>query len=231
MRHTVFAVIHVASGTQARENAWLAHDAGCDGVFLISHGLVDTDELLAITSGIATEQPGWWVGVNTLGSEPAAVFTQLTDEIEGVWFDDARIDERTAAQPEAERIEVAREATGWNGLVFGGVAFKHQRQIATEELARAARLARGYVDVVTTSGDGTGVAPTVEKIAAMKAALGDFPLAVASGMTPDNVADYLPHADSFLVATGMSDSFYALDEAKTRAIVRRVKWTDEHTDA
>jgi hypothetical protein len=36
----------------------------------------------------------------------------------------------------------------------------------------------------------------------LKRALGDWPLAIASGITPENVGEYLPVADCFLVATG-----------------------------
>lgn len=79
------------------------------------------------------------------------------------------------------------------------------------------------MDVVTTSGPGTGKAAAVEKIRTMKEALGDFPLAIASGITPENVSDYLPYADCFLVATGISRNFEQLDPARTHALVEAVR--------
>jgi predicted TIM-barrel enzyme len=78
------------------------------------------------------------------------------------------------------------------------------------------------MDVVTTSGPGTGIAAARAKIVAMKEAVGGFPLAIASGITPDNVADYLDVADCFLVATGISRSFTELDPEKTRTLIERV---------
>jgi predicted TIM-barrel enzyme len=57
----------------------------------------------------------------------------------------------------------------------------------------------------------------------MKAALGDVPLAIASGITPENVGDYLEMADCFLVATGISKSWLAFDEERVREFVRRVR--------
>ncbi len=86
----------------------------------------------------------------------------------------------------------------------------------------ACQIAARYMDVVTTSGPGTGESVDIDKIARMKKALGDTPLAIASGITPENVPDYLPHADSFLVATGISSSFEELDPARVRLLVQRV---------
>lgn len=107
-----------------------------------------------------------------------------------------------------------------NCLYFGGVAFKYQRHV--EDFESACRVATRYMDVVTTSGPGTGHAAEVEKIRRMKAALGVIPLAIASGVTPENVADYLPHADCFLVATGISRSFTELDPARVRSLIAAV---------
>jgi hypothetical protein len=60
----------------------------------------------------------------------------------------------------------------------------------------------------------------------MKAALGRSPLAVASGITPDNVCEYLPHADCFLVATGISQSFHDLDPRRVARLVAEVRAND-----
>ena len=57
----------------------------------------------------------------------------------------------------------------------------------------------------------------------MRQALGTFPLALASGVTPENVTDYLPFVDCFLVATGISKSFTELDPAKVTGLVENVR--------
>ena len=108
-----------------------------------------------------------------------------------------------------------------NCLYFGGVAFKYQREV--RDLEAACRIAREHVDVVTTSGSGTGHVPPVEKISRMKRALGDWPLAIASGITPENVKDYLPVADCFLVSTGIGKSFTELEPAKVLSLVREAR--------
>ena len=111
-----------------------------------------------------------------------------------------------------------RDERGQGELYFGGVAFKYQGD--TENPARAAELAVPFVDVITTSGDGTGIAADVEKIQLMKEAIGDHPLAIASGITPENVEEYIPYADCFLVATGVSNSHTELNPDRVRKLAQ-----------
>jgi predicted TIM-barrel enzyme len=63
------------------------------------------------------------------------------------------------------------------------------------------------------------MAADVAKIKTMRAAIGDHPLAIASGITPGNVHLYLPYVDCFLVASGISDSYSELNEGRVRELV------------
>ena len=130
-------------------------------------------------------------------------------------------------QPEADAVLAAIRETGWPGLYFGGVAFKYQRPV--DDLGAAAWIAGRYMDVVTTSGVGTGQAAHLEKIGAMKAVLGDVPLAIASGIIPENARDYLPISDCYLVATGIGDSFEELNPGRVGALVEVVHDWDEYS--
>ena len=219
-RHVVLPVIHVTGQEQALRNATIAFEAGADGIFLINHTMGHAG-LLRIHKAVVAEFPGRWVGVNCLDLTPPEVFALVDESVGGVWVDNAFIDETRADQPMAERLLAAREKSAWHGLYFGGVAFKGQRRVS--DLEQAAITAARYMDVVTTSGPGTGLAADTTKIARMKAALGMHPLAIASGITPENVHEYLPHADCFLVATGISRTFDGLDPARVGALVRTVR--------
>lgn len=219
-RHTILPVVHVETLEQALRNTQVAREAGADGVFLINHDVAD-EALLDIHAAVTAAHPGWWVGVNCLGLSPEEVFATVSAAVSGVWADHAGIEEGQDAQPYADRVEAVRRSAAPGCLYFGGVAFKYQRHV--EDLESACRVASRSIDVVTTSGSGTGHAAEVEKIWRMKAVLGDTPLAIASGITPENVASYLPVADSFLVATGISRSFSELDPARVRALVERVR--------
>lgn len=219
----ILPVIHVASEDQALRNTSIAREASADGVFLINHGMSST-ELLRIHRIVYAEHRHWWVGVNCLDLSPINVIRSIDDSVAGVWVDNAMIDETSEEQPKAEAVLEARNETGWTGLYFGGVAFKYQRHV--DDLAKAATKASRFMDVVTTSGPGTGYAASPEKIRVMKQALGDHPLAIASGITPENVGDYLDSADCFLVATGISKSFEELDPARVSALVQVIRRAD-----
>jgi predicted TIM-barrel enzyme len=106
-------------------------------------------------------------------------------------------------------------------LYFGGVAFKYINDIKTN-FKEAARRAVDFMDVITTTGEETGKPPSIEKIKAMKEGAGDHPLAIASGMTAENVQEFMPYVKCFLVATGISKDFYNLDPSETRAFARAI---------
>jgi hypothetical protein len=216
----ILPVIHVESLDQALRNTHIARQQKCDGVFLINHGLPHT-ALLDIHHKLFKEFPDWWIGINCLDLYPWELFDMITDEVAGVWADNAYIDERAEHQQDAESISAARQKSGWGGLYFGGVAFKFQR--AVDDPGRAATLARNYMDVVTTSGPGTGRAANISKIETMKGSIGTFPLAIASGISPENVHLYAGISDCFLVATGISKSWTELDPKLVKTLVSKVK--------
>ncbi|MCA9997898.1 MAG: hypothetical protein KDE56_19195 [Anaerolineales bacterium] len=219
-RHVILPVIHVVDLAQAERNARIAYDAGADGVFLINHD-ISSQALLAVYAELTAVFPHWWLGVNCLDLDAAATFAAVPPGMAGVWVDNAGIDETRTDQPAAERVRQAQQQHGWTGLYFGGVAFKYQREVA--DLEWAAQTAVSWMDVITTSGPGTGHAASVAKIRTMKQAIGSHPLAIASGITPENVGDYLPHADCFLVATGISHRFDQFDPARVQALVQRIR--------
>jgi len=219
-RHSVFTVIHVETEEQALRNCEISRNANTDGTFLINHGMNPTD-LLEIHHKVYQVYPDWWIGVNCLGNDPSETFQMVTDEVAGIWVDNAMIDENSDIQTEAEIIQKVREKSGWQGLYFGGVAFKYQRLVT--DLERASTIAMTYMDVVTTSGPGTGKAANTTKIQRMKQALGDFPLAIASGIRPDNIENYLDIADCFLVATGISRTWTGLDEYLVKQLVDKIR--------
>lgn len=201
-RHVILPVVHVENEKQAIQNTKIAKDAGCDGVFLIDMKPdAHYEELLKIQAKVRQEFPDFWLGVNFLDLETEDVFEKLNETIDGVWVDSSKINYDNGQQLDAELISQKRIDSGWDGLYFGGVAFKYQ--VVSSDPARDAKIARNFMDVVTTSGIGTGSAPDTEKIKSMKEAVGNFPLAIASGMSPENVKRFLPISDCFLTASSL----------------------------
>lgn len=61
-----------------------------------------------------------------------------------------------------------------------------------------------------------------EKLVAMRAGVGDRALALASGVTPENVSAYLPHVDAFLVASGIESRFGVFDTARMKDLADQI---------
>lgn len=223
----ILPVIHVADAAQTRRNMDVALAEGGHGVFLINHDF-GVDAFVPVIEAARAAFPDAWIGVNFLavtGRDAFPVLARLREagvRVDGYWADDARIDERRAAQDQhkAGEIDMVRASAGWDGLYFGGTAFKKQRQVAPDHHARAAQLAAGHMDVVTTSGVATGSAAALGKVAAFRRGCGNTALAVASGITPDNAGAYARDVDCFMVATGINrdGDFYTIDAARLRRL-------------
>ena len=216
----ILPVIHVVDEKQVVRNVRIAIEQGAPGVFLINHDF-GVEEFLPVIRATRERFPALWLGVNFLGV-PAfnaiPVLSDLADDgcvVDGYWADDACVDESVALEGQAlaaEGLSIA-ESRGWPGLVFGGVAFKKQRPVAPGDYAAAARLGCQLLDVVTTSGVATGEAADQDKVKTFRSAMGDAPLALASGVNPENFHHYAGVIDAALVATGINHpgDFYNID--------------------
>lgn len=221
-------VVHPISREAALASIRLAHDIGVRGVFLIDQGMIERD-VLALVREVRDHYPSLWIGVNLLSRAPAEALVASLDvcgAIDGIWSDNAGVDERDV-HAQARAFVAARQCAGWRGLYFGGVAFKYQREIAQEHLGHAAACAAPYMDVVCTSGPGTGHAADVSKVQALRSGLGgDHALALASGVTAQNVRRYRPYVQAFLVGTGIESRLGVLDSGKVEALLGAMQKAD-----
>ena len=230
MGPVVLPVIHVLDLGQAKHNLATVVRCGAPGAFLINHDF-EISLFLPIIEACRRAYPDLWLGVNFLGVSGAKAFPILSElaekgvVVDAYWADDARIDERQKEQAEADSIAAIRESCGWEGMYFGGTAFKKQRTVEPSKYHEAASLATGYMDVVTTSGIATGKSAEIEKIRIFREGVKNHALAIASGITPENVGDYMDVADAFLVATGINypGDFYNLDPYRLRRLLERTR--------
>lgn len=190
MKTEIIPVIHMTSEAQVMTNIQTCVECGIKKVFIINH-VVKVDELMLCAIKVAIKYPLLWVGINPLGV-PAekALSMPIPSIIQGVWCD--------------ETISIPRNRVRtFKGMVFGGVAFKYQPQPA--DLKQACEEAKTQTSVATTSGAGTGQPATISKIKAMREYLGEHPLAIASGVSIDNIDNYKGLANYLLVATSIID--------------------------
>ena len=222
----VLPVIHALDPEQVAANIRILVGEGAPGCFLINHDF-GVDTFLPVVRKVRSAWPSLWVGVNFLAVTGRDAFPVLGDlektgcPIDAYWADNARIDETGSDLSEARHIADVRAASGWSGLYFGGTAFKKQRHVDPARWQDAAREAVPFMDVVTTSGLATGREADLRKVRQFRAGIGEAPLALASGVTPENARSYAD-ADAFLVATGINRSgdFYNIDPARLARLMR-----------
>ena len=211
----VFPVVHINTPETAVAEGQTAFDLGADGVYLIDHS-GSQESVFETLDKLRAERPESYVGINLLGHTALDVVQLLerrartgVGEIpSAVWVDDIR-DRRGAS--ELPKLFKDSEPALRSIRLLGGVAFKYTSTF-TEDPERAAsetRALRDSVDVVTTSGSGTGTAPSVEKIRAVKTAAGATPVAVASGISIENLHDYAGAVDEILVASSVETHPYS----------------------
>ncbi len=115
----------------------------------------------------------------------------LTDQgiIEGNAFETLRFRQRIC--PEA--------------LIFADVHVKHAVPLGNWSLEDAARdtLERGLADALIVSGSGTGMAAAKEDVERVRVACPGARILLGSGVTIENVCDYLQSADGFIVGTSL----------------------------
>lgn len=95
----------------------------------------------------------------------------------------------------------------YQGYVMGGVRFKYMPIKSENSVEQDLELAKGRCDAVCVTQDATGQETSIEKIRQFRGALGDFPLIVAAGLVPENVATSFAYADGAIVGSYFKDTY------------------------
>jgi len=214
----IIPVIHHLTNELTMSNAKICSDEGAYGVFLISM-TADNEDLPMLAKAIKGKYPNLKVGINLLGKKAIdAVEISKLFELDMTWADNPII---TSSGVSEEAIDIKCMIKGTDHMFFNSVAFKYQKSDSNPGIAAELSINCGFIP--TTSGKATGSAANIEKIKEMKLAIGQSPLAVASGLDPENVVIYLDYLDYGLVATGISKDFHELDQDKLKLIIARTK--------
>ena len=89
--------------------------------------------------------------------------------------------------------------------IWADVQVKHSAPIAVQPLADEVGdiIMRGQADGVIVSGSATGQEASPVEASEVKGLAGDVPVLVGSGVSAENVGDWLPVADGFIVGTAL----------------------------
>lgn len=207
-------VIHYLDIATTLYNTEIAAKVGCEYVSLIH--MDGKDNLLdEAFRAIRKDFPNLKVIINRLSLDPSVSYlVNRSLGANGTWADKCGVSGEFMTQ---ESSAIAAEIVfSPSHKFFGGVAFKYQEHEKYPELAAKTAYDLGFIP--TTSGLRTGSAPDIDKIKCMAEALPERILAVASGITPENVTDFIPYVQYYFVATGISRDFYDFDFDKVNKL-------------
>jgi len=212
----IIPVIHTINLEQVQYNVNLCQANGINDVFLISHKVRNWKKAVfdfqLYLDWIRTTYPTMKVGVNFLQLDtlPAVAESSILG-FDYLWADKSYLQNKSTLYIAEEIAE--NKITPY----FGCVAFKYQKP--EEDLEWSCLKAKELIDVVVTSGDGTSYAPDIEKIKTIKRFIGDKPLAIASGISPENKSMYKEWVDYFMVASSITDNYENIIESRLKDLI------------
>jgi phosphoribosylanthranilate isomerase len=214
----VWPVIHHIHIDSSVKDAEIAYNNGATGVFLIS--MIGKDsELRRVGLKIKKQFPKLLVGINYLSMyNHHAIKANVADGFDATWVDFADI---TGNEIKSTAINIAnflRSKESNCHKYFAGIAFKYQGEEPNPD--QAAINAEFLNFIPTTSGPGTGKAASIDKIKLMSKNL--CKLAIASGITPENVEEYAPYISHVLVNTGIANSDQSINENKLKKLMEAI---------
>ena len=182
-------VIHMINENQVLTNVETCLSCGIEKVFIINHQTT-SEELIKCAKRVKDTYTTLWVGINMLDKyvEDAILYEF---EFDGLWCD------------QSIKLEDYKYRK-FKGILFTGLAFKYQPQPKDIELACKESILTS--DVSTTSGPGTGKAADINKILELRNHLVEHPMAIASGVSVDNIENYKGVVDYLLVASSITSA-------------------------
>lgn len=208
----VLAMLHLGGADaadrldRARTEAAILVDGGVDAV-IVENYFGDADDVRRALETLSAGELRTVVGLNVLRDHELAFalaeefpvgFIQI-DSVAGHLAPDADLEY-------AARLAELRAAS--RALVFGGVRFKYQPVESGRSEAEDLALGAARSDAIVVTGDGTGLETDPAKIERFRSLLpAGFPLIVGAGVTDENVAAQLRHADAAIVGSFFKDSY------------------------
>lgn len=91
--------------------------------------------------------------------------------------------------------------------VIGGVRFKYQPVLSDRTVEEDLKIAMTRCDAICVTQDATGQETSTDKIVQFRNGIGDFPLIIGAGLTPQNVAEKLALGDGAIVGSFFKDNY------------------------
>ena len=121
------------------------------------------------------------------------------------------------AEYEEDLAEVRRQ---YDCVLLGGVRFKYQPVRSGRSVSDDLRIGMQRCDAIVCSGEGTGQATPMQKLAEFKEIIGDFPVIVGAGVTLYTAKETAMKSDGAIVGSWFKDNHethHAVSELNVKA--------------
>lgn len=188
------------------------------GIFILTTNIYYSD-FISVYQEAKSKFPDFWIGVNLIGENIFKVLEFIKEyQPDGIWVDNSYLISDTNVGI-CELILNQIKKYNWKGLYFGGVMFKYTNSCNTFN-PNILKLAHQYIDVLTTSGDATGIEIKQEKLDLISDNVKDnICIAVASGINPTNIKNISKKSNILIVRTSIVDSDNNIDLEKLNELI------------
>lgn len=221
-KKTIIGMIHCAGNTgeiilkRALEELEVYESAGIDGAIIenYSGGPLQVENILNKSKKMKIKR-----GVNILDNQDKSFSLAYNTGCSFVQLDSVQ-----SAHIDSNKLDGLRNKYPTIALI-GGVRFKYKKPTG-KNLEDDIIEGMNYCDVMCTTGDGTGIETPLEKLAAFREVLRDFPLISGAGVTVDNIEEQLRYTDGVIIGTyfklnGQIEG--RVDNQRVRKIMDKVK--------
>lgn len=196
---------------------------GADAVIFINEWC-SLDELERVLKHVRKKYPVGPLGVNYLGddqSDPYGIHHsfRLAREynLQLVWTDFSGVDLiKEKSEISLHEIDKVKPE---NVFYCSGIHMKYSTLLdPNKPIEKSALQAMGWADGIIVTGPKTGVAADPEKMRKARSVIGDYPLGVASGVSPENVHQIREYCDFYIVASSLQDEKKRIVAEKVRRL-------------
>lgn len=114
----------------------------------------------------------------------------------------------------------------YDGYILGGVRFKYQPYLSGRSLEEDLTIGMTRCDAIVVTQDATGQETSMDKINEFRSIMGDFPLVVGAGLTPDSCEKQFEVADAAIVGSYFKDTYKDtgdVDGSHVKALINAVE--------
>jgi len=111
-------------------------------------------------------------------------------------------------------------------IVLGGVHPKYYHPVEGSDLEEDLKTGMQRAEAIVVTGEGTGMATPIDKIKRFREVIGDHPLVVGAGLTPDNAYEQLCISDGAIVGSSLklnSNTHNPIDRQLVREFISVVR--------